>query len=122
MKCLFRAACIAALLSIATGAAAEQVRSARVVTSSEDLQLLKTDHSICLKREINPHATTVKLPADAEPDQEFVIDDCGENSRSFWVTALQPEGHTITGSRILALDGSSLRVRYFGNRIWRVEP
>lgn len=111
----------AVLLSAAAASAAEQPRSARAVTSSDDLQLSKLDHSICLDRRKNPHATTVRLPADAEPDQEFIIDDCSENSRSFAVTAAPPEGHVMSGPRILSIDGDSLRLRYFGNRVWRVE-
>jgi hypothetical protein len=108
----------AVLLSAA--AAAEQPRSARIVTSS-DLQLSKSDHAVCLDRQIDPRATTVLLPADADPDQEFIVDDCSENSHSFFVTAVPPKGHIISGSRILANDGASLRIRYFGNRVWRVE-
>jgi hypothetical protein len=107
---------------LSAAAAAEPPRSARVVTSSEDLQLSKADHAVCLNRALDPHATIVLLPADAEPDQEFVIDDCSENSWSFPVTAIAPAGHAMAGPRILAADGTSLRVRYFGDKTWRVEP
>jgi hypothetical protein len=111
-----------AVFAIADAAAAELPRSARTVTSSEDLQLSATDHAICLNRALDPHATTVLLPPDAEVDQEFVIDDCSENSRNFQVKTVQPAGHTMTGPRILAADGASLRVRYFGDKTWRIEP
>jgi hypothetical protein len=110
------------LLSAAVASAAEPPRSARVVTSSEDLYLTKEDHAVCLDRRQDPHAMIVLLPTDAELDQEFVIDDCSENSASFHITALQPEGHTMTGPRIMAANGETLRVRYFGKGIWRAEP
>jgi hypothetical protein len=110
-----------ALLHAAVASAGEPPRSARIVTSSDDLQLSKADHAVCLDRRRNPHATMVRLPADAEPDQVFVVDDCSENARTFPVTIVPPEGHTISGWRILAGDGGSFRVRYFGDKTWRTE-
>jgi hypothetical protein len=113
----------AVLLSAA--AAAEPPHSARIVTSSEDMQIAKTDHTIGLKRTVSPHKTVLTLPPDAEPDQEFVIDDLEENFSSAPVTVRAPAGHMILKMRpawVLAGDGSHTAFRYLGEKLWSVEP
>jgi hypothetical protein len=119
------AACIAALVVGATvPAAAEQVRSARVVTSSDDLQLTKSDHTIGLKRTVKPHKTVVMLPSDAEPDQEFVIDDLAGNFYRVPVTVLAPDGHTFLNNKRafgLVIDWGHTAFRYFGDKTWGAE-
>jgi hypothetical protein len=120
------AACVAAMIVSATvSATAGQVRSARIVTSSEDLQLTKSDHAIGLKRTVKPHKTIVKLPADVEPDQEFVIDDLADNFHIFPVTVLAPVGNTLFNNKrafVLVIDGGHTAFRYFGDKAWGVEP
>jgi hypothetical protein len=121
----FRLAAAAAALIAGTaiGYAAEQVRSARIVTSSEDLQIMKSDHTIGLKRTVNPHKTVLTLPLDADPDQEFIIDDLAENFSRIPVAVRAPEGHTILQKRPLwVLSGGHTTFRYFGEKTWSVEP
>ncbi|WP_072824772.1 hypothetical protein [Bradyrhizobium erythrophlei] len=114
---------VATIVSSAIGASAEQPRSARIVTSSEDLQITKADHTIGLKREVNPHKTVLTLPPDAEPDQEFIIDDLVGNFRTISVTVRAPGGHMILNRRTLwVLDSNHVAFRYFGEKLWSVEP
>jgi hypothetical protein len=104
----------AVMLHATVASAAEPPRSAHIVTSS-DLQLTKADHAVCLDQQ-----TWVRLPADAQPDQVFVVEPCSE-IRSFFVFALAPEGHEISGSQIFTLDGGALRIQYLGSKLWRVQ-
>lgn len=113
----------AIVVSSSVAASAEQLRSARIVTSSEDHQITKADHTIGLQRTVNPHKMVVLLPPDAEPDQEFVVDDLAENFSQAQVTVRVPAGHTILKKRMLwVLSSSHTTFRYFGEKIWSVEP
>jgi len=112
------------ILSATVAAAADQVRSARIVTSSEDLQLKKSDHTIGLKRTVNPHKTIVLLPADADIDQEFVVDDLAGNFNGARVTVLAPDGHNLFANNRkfeLPIDWGHYVFRYFGDKTWSVE-
>ena len=118
------AACVAAMIVSVTAAAADPVKSARIVTSSEDLQITKSDHAIGLKRTIKPHKTIVMLPADADPDQEFVIDDLEGNFNHVPVTVLTPDGHTFLKNKReygLPIDWGHFAFRYFGDKTWSAE-
>jgi hypothetical protein len=120
------ATCAAATIASATfGASAEQVRSVRIVTSSENMQITKADHTIGFRRLINPHKTVANLPPDAEPDQEFIVDDLAENFREIPVTVLPPDGHLIARHRPqydLIVNGGHFTFRYLGEKLWSVEP
>ena len=126
MNLKWLAACVVAMIvSSAIGASAEQLRSARIVTSSEDLQIRKTDHTVGLKRTVNPHKTVLTLPPDAEPDQEFVVDDLAQNFSSVPVTVRPPDGHMIAHKRPrydLTVNGGHTAFRYLGEKLWSVEP
>ena len=124
MRTFFRAAIAAAILYPSLSLAADQVRSARIVTSSDTLQLKKSDHTIGFNRTIKPHQTVAVLPSDADVDQEFVVDDLADNFSKWPVTIVLPPGHVLSGDRhafVLNRDSSSTGFRYFGGQVWGVE-
>ena len=112
------------LLHAAAASAGEPPRSARIVTSSDDLQLSKSDHTIGLKRTTKPQRRTIViLPPDAEPDQEFVVDDLACNFNRMPVTVTAPDHQAIFEKRTFVLNGDcgSVAFRYFGNGTWGAE-
>jgi hypothetical protein len=124
LKAFTRAAVITALLLPSLSLAEDHVRSARIVTSSDALQIDKSDHSIGLKRTTNPHPTVAKLPPDAEPNQVFVVDDLADNFSEYPVTVVAPPGHVLSGDRhkfVLNRDSGRTGFRYFGDHNWGVE-
>lgn len=118
MRNVINAALTAAFLAMpAVAARADQKTSIRIVTSSDVLKLTKGDHTLGLRR-IEPRAGIAVLPVDADPDQEFVIDDLAGNLSQFPVTVLTSDGRKVF---VLSVDWGHAAFRYFGDDEWGVE-
>lgn len=116
----YLAVVLSGLLLMAPVAAIAQVKQTRVRSSSSNFAISSSDFAIGLRRTVKPHATVVRLPADAKPGQEFAIDDLAGNFNKFPVTIVAPAGHSFRDSHefVLNEDGQSATVRYYGAKRW----